>query len=148
MSLLLFFFFKQKTAYEMRISDWSSDVCSSDLEEEPQRADDAVHRWCGDARLLLLDLELPDILGARGVGRAPEPGREPSDIATIITMRLLREAAPGHVVDKALAQRADLANMDKLVHRSTTQVQETNGYACGSPRYIRCGHRRVALPRG
>src|SRR3546814_2428207 len=30
-SLLVFFFFKQKTAYEMRISDWSSDVCSSDL---------------------------------------------------------------------------------------------------------------------
>src|SRR3546814_2468570 len=29
-----FFFFKQKTAYEMRISDWSSDVCSSDLCEE------------------------------------------------------------------------------------------------------------------
>src|SRR3546814_7100005 len=30
-SCLVFFFFKQKTAYEMRISDWSSDVCSSDL---------------------------------------------------------------------------------------------------------------------
>src|SRR3546814_18518247 len=30
-SWLVFFFFKQKTAYEMRISDWSSDVCSSDL---------------------------------------------------------------------------------------------------------------------
>src|SRR3546814_20028832 len=29
--VLSFFFFKQKTAYEMRISDWSSDVCSSDL---------------------------------------------------------------------------------------------------------------------
>src|SRR3546814_4525584 len=29
--LFLFFFFKQKTAYEMRNSDWSSDVCSSDL---------------------------------------------------------------------------------------------------------------------
>src|SRR3546814_4696010 len=29
--MLYFFFFKQKTAYEMRISDWSSDVCSSDL---------------------------------------------------------------------------------------------------------------------
>src|SRR3546814_1626381 len=29
--LYTFFFFKQKTAYEMRISDWSSDVCSSDL---------------------------------------------------------------------------------------------------------------------
>src|SRR3546814_10069986 len=31
MVLSVFFFFKQKTAYEMRISDWSSDVCSSDL---------------------------------------------------------------------------------------------------------------------
>src|SRR3546814_9526494 len=30
--LMCFFFFKQKTAYEMRISDWSSDVCSSDLD--------------------------------------------------------------------------------------------------------------------
>src|SRR3546814_20901289 len=31
---LFFFFFKQKTAYEVRISDWSSDVCSSDLAEQ------------------------------------------------------------------------------------------------------------------
>src|SRR3546814_6030497 len=31
----MFFFFKQKTAYEMRISDWSSDVCSSDLLRHP-----------------------------------------------------------------------------------------------------------------
>src|SRR3546814_5793462 len=30
-TVFCFFFFKQKTAYEMRISDWSSDVCSSDL---------------------------------------------------------------------------------------------------------------------
>src|SRR3546814_3660665 len=34
---MLIFFFKQKTAYEMRISDWSSDVCSSDLREQPER---------------------------------------------------------------------------------------------------------------
>src|SRR3546814_3229213 len=34
----MFFFFKQKTAYEMRISDWSSDVCSSDLPEVLQLA--------------------------------------------------------------------------------------------------------------
>src|SRR3546814_17985045 len=33
----LFFFFKQKTAYEMRISDWSSDVCSSDLADAASR---------------------------------------------------------------------------------------------------------------
>src|SRR3546814_5687261 len=41
---MCFFFFKQKTAYELRISDWSSDVCSSDLTHlslkcfEPERA--------------------------------------------------------------------------------------------------------------
>src|SRR3546814_5065669 len=34
----MIFFFKQKTAYEMRISDWSSDVCSSDLERSHARA--------------------------------------------------------------------------------------------------------------
>src|SRR3546814_7231761 len=33
--ITVFFFFKQKTAYEMRISDWSSDVCSSDLPPPP-----------------------------------------------------------------------------------------------------------------
>src|SRR3546814_2922979 len=32
--VVYFFFFKQKTAYEMRISDWSSDVCSSDLRRQ------------------------------------------------------------------------------------------------------------------
>src|SRR3546814_5790670 len=41
--LLLFFFFKQKTAYEMRISDWSSDVCSSAL----QRSGDGRHPVTG-----------------------------------------------------------------------------------------------------
>src|SRR3546814_6462523 len=36
-AITCFFFFKQKTAYEMRISDWSSDVCSSDLvEQQPE----------------------------------------------------------------------------------------------------------------
>src|SRR3546814_1607922 len=40
-----FFFFKQKTAYEMRISDWSSDVCSSDLGTESRfMAVDGPHR--------------------------------------------------------------------------------------------------------
>src|SRR3546814_4364527 len=36
--MLVVFFFKQKTAYEMRISDWSSDVCSSDLRAAGRRA--------------------------------------------------------------------------------------------------------------
>src|SRR3546814_7464901 len=49
--LWIFFFFKQKTAYDMRISDWSSDVCSSDLaliSRDVERletliADDLIH---------------------------------------------------------------------------------------------------------
>src|SRR3546814_10117846 len=42
--VLFFFFFKQKTAYEMRISDWSSDVCSSDLLSVRCREDGRRHR--------------------------------------------------------------------------------------------------------
>src|SRR3546814_1402231 len=43
--VVIFFFFKQKTAYEMRISDWSSDVCSSDLRKiRPRRC----RRWITD----------------------------------------------------------------------------------------------------
>src|SRR3546814_2350551 len=43
----MFFFFKQKTAYEMRISDWSSDVCSSDLRfrRSPEARAHHPHRW-------------------------------------------------------------------------------------------------------
>src|SRR3546814_5116489 len=43
--MFVVFFFKQKTAYEMRISDWSSDVCSSDLRHRDRcRSGDAVGR--------------------------------------------------------------------------------------------------------
>src|SRR3546814_12332927 len=55
----LVFFFKQKATYEMRISDWSSDVCSSDLE---QRRTQRLSNWVIPIGLLLigylsLDLE-------------------------------------------------------------------------------------------
>src|SRR3546814_12256326 len=44
----LIFFFKQKTAYEMRISDWSSDVCSSDLADAGSAPDHVRrNRWAG-----------------------------------------------------------------------------------------------------
>src|SRR3546814_19391747 len=41
--MLCFFFFKQKTAYEMRISDWSSDVCSSDLSQPVDATEQPAH---------------------------------------------------------------------------------------------------------
>src|SRR3546814_10448475 len=56
---LFIFCFKQKTAYEMRISDWSSDVCSSDLVLDP--ADAAIDPALAHAR-------------ARWPGRAAPPG--------------------------------------------------------------------------
>src|SRR3546814_14765820 len=51
----MFFFFKQKTAYEMRISDWSSDVCSSDLKTQ------RINRKVGMAdrvRQIVLDIRM------------------------------------------------------------------------------------------
>src|SRR3546814_10592170 len=44
--ILVFFFFKQKTAYEMRISDWSSDVCSSDLAYQISAHPDSPPDFC------------------------------------------------------------------------------------------------------
>src|SRR3546814_14482479 len=41
---MMFFFYKQKTAYEMRISDWSSDVCSSDLSQDTTSTQDTTNR--------------------------------------------------------------------------------------------------------
>src|SRR3546814_8940291 len=78
---ILFFFFKQKTAYEMRISDWSSDVCSSDLSydlcrlyrEHTELFDDPVGRVVGGAVAL--------------VGGVTEPSGNPHEIANL---RLLR----------------------------------------------------------
>src|SRR3546814_15788900 len=50
----MFFFFKQKTAYEMRISDWSSDVCSSDVGQAHYGRSDCAGRGliAGDEKLI------------------------------------------------------------------------------------------------
>src|SRR3546814_3179578 len=57
--LYCFFFFKQKTAYVMRISDWSSDVCSSDLAEAPADRISQVRAIEG------IEMEAVDALGAQ-----------------------------------------------------------------------------------
>src|SRR3546814_10173305 len=80
---LIFFFFKQKTAYEMRISDWSSDVCSSDLSilaenETPYRR----RREVGNADLpmpkLLLQKAAKDLLTLSSC-----VGRQPADVSHV-----------------------------------------------------------------
>src|SRR3546814_1405706 len=66
MVYVIVFFFKQKTAYEMRISDWSSDVCSSDLDAVPGEAQGRLHR---EARVLARLLERDPRAGARVLRR-------------------------------------------------------------------------------
>src|SRR3546814_10860568 len=62
--MVCFFFFKQKTAYYMRISDWSSDVCSSDLGGLYHRDDPVVHA-CIAANACFTWCEMPDLIELR-----------------------------------------------------------------------------------
>src|SRR3546814_1292006 len=72
----VFFFFKQKTAYEMRISDWSSDVCSSDL----------IGAHAGD-QLVETQLDrLADFVGAAG-----NAGERLFDVGDDFGLRFLRK---------------------------------------------------------
>src|SRR3546814_10299264 len=73
------FFFKQKTAYEMRISDWSSDVCSSDLE---------IDRFEAHSRLLPHVVPHPFALYTNGlsIGRLTDDGL-PSHYVMVQTIR-------------------------------------------------------------
>src|SRR3546814_3295954 len=76
---LLFFFFKQKSAYEMRISDWSSDVCSSDLAtiRLVRRADrlNGHHQLAGMIQLAFCDAfrNLRKHLGSEMLAAQPMP---------------------------------------------------------------------------
>src|SRR3546814_18642959 len=76
----LFFFFKQKTAYEMRISDWSSDVCSSDLPPEDRighpcrEQPDPAHRKCEEYEWSGSGSEVP-ASQARGLREGVHPAR-------------------------------------------------------------------------
>src|SRR3546814_6980357 len=86
MSVVCIFFFKQKTAYEMRISDWSSDVCSSDLRALPFIVQLPGSAGVANAMLTdyldLLDIDhgdavlegLPSIVALNAMASRPPPG--------------------------------------------------------------------------
>src|SRR3546814_19452854 len=94
---MLLFFVKQKTAYEMRISDWSSDVCSSDLADV-----DAAHEQWAAANALLPGIEARQrgaVLGL-GVLLGAPPERE---------LKLLDTAAPALALPELpVGERADI----------------------------------------
>src|SRR3546814_17119147 len=84
--MVVIFFFKQKTAYEMRISDWSSDVCSSDLSRLRCHEEDLVVRSTGcsqtiDVRasllapvLLCAEGKCPTLAGGTGLSNVCQGG--------------------------------------------------------------------------
>src|SRR3546814_3709201 len=104
MSIILFFFFKQKTAYEMRISDWSSDVCSSDL-----RIDHRTLEAQG------IDLEPQHKIGP-AASRMPEQGLEAERVED--HARIAREngekiiARPEIALDAIARQQATFTRRD------------------------------------
>src|SRR3546814_12498204 len=68
MLFLVFFFFKQKTAYEMRISDWSSDVCSSDLDDVLRQIARDIGRRAIDLGRILARKRAAAVRGGAAIG--------------------------------------------------------------------------------
>src|SRR3546814_2729169 len=128
MFFLYFFFFKQKTAYEMRISDWSSDVCSSDLKPIRALAGDAAFvrslkpREFTDERFgeptvrdILKELEKP--------GRDPRPEFKAARFADGVED--IKDLRPGMVLEGVVSNVAAFGafvdigvHQDGLVHIS------------------------------
>src|SRR3546814_3152847 len=71
------FFFKQKTAYEMRISDWSSDVCSSDLlRSNPDIFSELERNASSDRRWHVFNMALSDFDGMASRSEERRVGKE------------------------------------------------------------------------
>src|SRR3546814_15180614 len=70
----MFFFFKQKTAYEMRISDWSSDVCSSDL---PLASEALLAFAHGHDEILVIEEKAPMVENQIKAALFHAPGKRP-----------------------------------------------------------------------
>src|SRR3546814_14214135 len=86
--MFLFVFFKQKTAYELRISDWSSDVCSSDLPAQGWITGDAAKQLFADAGL---DLdEMYAAAGKRGFKAVPLDATVSFDLKSTVTEKSSR----------------------------------------------------------
>src|SRR3546814_10956669 len=74
----VFFFFKQKTAYEMRISDWSSDVCSSDLFTKGiLQFNEAFEQAGGRTQAFMKELKELDLLMDGEISIQPEGAERP-----------------------------------------------------------------------
>src|SRR3546814_17400581 len=118
MYLFCLFFFKQKTAYEMRISDWSSDVCSSDLLTEgigsekievadPARSGNPDRSVAeGECVIVVFRSQVHAQRGvAIGICRADSSVGEAGNIAVILAGEQCRQARIGGVVSARSEER-------------------------------------------
>src|SRR3546814_2076235 len=109
--IVCFFFFKQKTAYEMRISDWSSDVCSSDLILIPAGGA-AVRFQCG--KLCVAVAQQPDATSRNQAKRQWIAPRSINNVARVdvIFFRLvekgIEQIAGGQLIPDAIYRPAHL----------------------------------------
>src|SRR3546814_2942883 len=128
MCFFFFLFFKQKTAYEMRISDWSSDVCSSDL-LHPAVAD-RDHIPPGDAGAEADDGAVDPIIGEEGLARKDRRGesaRDARDPAGFV---------PAYRLEQAMRRHAE--------GRQTVEDRPIEAYA---PRRLGIGMERNVIAR-
>src|SRR3546814_16308182 len=116
---MFFFFFKQKTAYEMRISDWSSDVCSSDLAgcvsgpdfERPDAPSATAYRSPSDPA------------GTPAPGPAAQAGQGPA----LRWWTAFGSAALDALVARAIANNYSLAASHATLRASTEEVNAAAG---------------------
>src|SRR3546814_7122475 len=125
----LFFFFKQKTAYEMRISDWSSDVCSSDLPAWVVSRAQAFHDLRGLAPVACMQLEYS--LVQRSIEREHLPLARAHDIGVTAWSPLAGGILTGKYTrntDDNGPQRMDsmqLQQLDNRKYRKSTRLNSS-----------------------
>src|SRR3546814_7306930 len=107
--LLFCFLFKQKTAYEMRISDWSSDVCSSDLQIRGAASDRLHHAQYPAQR----------DFGMRLIARGIEQGRQQRD-------NLLHAAVRHRAHQSRIAQFVDRGSDLLRLDRKSTRLNSSH----------------------
>src|SRR3546814_10399776 len=126
---VMFFFFKQKTAYDMRISDWSSDVCSSDLiagkttaQTTNQRsiADGGVEIWSKAAREDCPESEA----GSAGSLGERNAGEKRSEEHTSELQSLMRISYAVFCFKKTISNKTQSYNSAKTKHTELNNNQQ------------------------
>src|SRR3546814_18689553 len=131
--MLLFFFFKQKTAYEMRISDWSSDVCSSDLPGQiklvrlwraPVQLSDGGPLWVGTTQIL----HYAEPFGLFGLWvPGPDTGMAQDDVRAAMARFATAQAPHPHPGVDVLPPRLP-AGADAHEHKPAQRSQRAGRY--------------------